>query len=79
MKLSDLMREQGCPGSQSHSEKRVERLGAESGVDGNEHEYVRGCVVEAVAAVGPVRWSVGAEEWSGHVHANYEEQEVEPD
>lgn len=78
-KLSGLMKEQGCPGSQSHSEKKVESLGAESDAGENEYEYVKGCEVEAVAAVRPVRWSVGAVGWNGHVHANYEEQEVEPD
>lgn len=54
----------------------VESQGAESGVDGNGHEYVRGCEVGAVAAAGR---SVVAVEWSGHVHANYEEQEVVQD
>lgn len=75
-KLSDLMREQGCLESQSHSEKRFESLGAKSGADENGHEYVKECEAGAVAAVRPVGWSVVAVEWSGHVHANYEEQEV---
>lgn len=78
-KLSDSMRELGCPESQSHSEKTVERLGEESDVGENGHGYVRECEVEAVAAVGDVGWPVGAVEWSGHAHANYEELEVEPD
>lgn len=73
------MRERGCLGSQSYPEKMVESQGAESGVDGNGHEYVRECEAGAVAAAGPVGWSVVAVEWSGRVHANYEEQEVVQD
>lgn len=77
-KLSDLMKEQGCLGSQSHSEKRAESLDAESGVDENEHEYVTVCEAEAVAVVKPVGWPVVAVEWSARVYVNYEEQEVVP-
>lgn len=75
-KLSDLMRVQGCPGSQSHPVMRAESLGGAGG-DGNESEDEKGCEVEAVAAgVAAVDPAVTGE-WSGHVSEKNAKQEAE--
>lgn len=78
-KLSDLMRGQGCPESQSRSKMRAESLGEVDGECENGNEDGKGCEVEAVAAGGSDVRFVGAGQWSGHVSENYEEQEVERD
>ena len=76
-KLSDLMRVQGCPGSQSHQAMRVGSLGGAGGEDGNESEDEKGCEVEAVAAGEAAVVSAVAGEWSGHGSEKNAKQEAE--
>lgn len=65
-KLSDLMREQGCLGSQSHPVMKAGRLGGAGGEDENESEDEKECVEEAVAAGEAAVSPAVAEEWSGY-------------
>lgn len=67
-KLSDLMRVQGCPGSQSHPVMRNGSLGGAGGADGNESEDEKGCEVEAAAAGAAAVEPAVTGEWSGHVN-----------
>lgn len=78
-KLSDLMRVQGCPGSQSHPVMRAASLGGAGGEDENESEDERGCEVEAVAAGEAAVDPAVAEEWCGHVSEKNAKQEAEQD
>lgn len=76
-KLSDLMRVQECPGSQSYPVMMAESLGGEDGEDGNESENERGCEVEVVAVGEVAVESAVIGEWSGHVSEKNAKQEVE--
>ncbi|KAK5892242.1 hypothetical protein CesoFtcFv8_012640 [Champsocephalus esox] len=73
------MREQGCPGSQSHSAMKNESLGGVGGEDGNESEDEKECEVEAVAAEGADVEPAVAGKWSGHVSEKNAKQEAEQD
>ena len=75
-KLSDLMRVQGCPGSQNHPVMRAGSLGGEGGEDGNESEDEKGSEVGAVAAGEVAVNSVVVGEWSGHVSEKNAKQEA---
>lgn len=75
-KLSDSMRVQGCPGSQSHPVMRAGSLGGAGG-DGNESEDEKGCEVEAVAAGVAAAWPAVAGEWSGCVSEKNAKREAE--
>lgn len=75
-KLSDLMRVQGYPESQSHPVMRAGSLGGEGG-DGNESEDERGCEVVAVAAGAAAVLTAVAGERSGHVSVKNAKQEAE--
>lgn len=77
--LSDLMKVQGYPGSQSHSVMKAGSLGEAGGEDANESEDGKGCEEEVVAAGEAAVEPVVAEEWSGHVSEKNAEQEVERD
>lgn len=77
--LSDLMRVQGCPGSQSHPVMRAGSLGGAGGEDENESEDAKGCEVEAVAAGEAAVDPAVAGEWSGHVSEKNVKQEAEQD
>lgn len=76
-KLSDLMKVQECPGSQSHSETRAGSLGGEGGEDENESEHEKGCDVEAAAAEEAAVEPAVAGGWSGHVSEMNAKQGVE--
>lgn len=77
-KLSDWMRVQGCPGSQSHPVMRNGSLGGAGGGDGNESEDEKGREVEvAVAGAAAVGPAVTA--WSGYVSGKNARQEAEQD
>lgn len=76
-KLSDLMRGQGCPGSQSHLGMRVGSLGGAGGEDENENEDETGCEAGAVAAGEAAGEAAAAGEWSGHVSVKNAKQEAE--
>lgn len=78
-KLSDLMRVQGCPVSQSHSAMSAGSLGGAGGEDGNENEDETGCEVEAVAAGEAAVGPAVAGGWSGHVSEKNAKQEAERD
>ncbi len=77
--LSDLMRVQGCPGSQSHPVMKAGSLGGAGGEDENESEDAKGCEVEAVAAGEAAAGPAVAGEWSGHVSERNAKQEAEQD
>lgn len=76
-KLSDLMRVQGCPGSQSYPVMRAGSLGGAGDEDENESEDEKGC--EAVAAGEAAVEPAVAGEWSGHVSEKNAKQEAERD
>lgn len=76
-KLSDLMRVQECPESQSHSERRAGSPGGEGGEDENESEHGKGCEVEAAAAEEAAVEPAVVGELSGHVSEMNAKQEVE--
>lgn len=78
-KLFDLMRVQGCPGSQSHSVMRAGSLDGAGGEDENECEDEKGCEVEAVAAGEAAVGLAVAGEWSGHVSEKNVKQAVKQD
>lgn len=76
-KLSDLMRVQECPGSQSHPVMRAGNLGGVGGEDENESEDEKGCEVGVVAAGEAAVKPAVFGEWSGHVSEKNAKQEVE--
>ena len=76
-KLSDLMRGQGCPGSQSHSAMRAGSLGGAGGEDENENEDEKGCEAEAVAEGEAVVDPAVAGEWSDCVSEENAKREAE--
>lgn len=78
-KLSDLMREQGFPESQSHPAMRVGSLGGVGGEDENESDDETECEVEAVAAGMAAVYPAAAEVWSGHVSEKNAKQVVKQD
>lgn len=78
-KLSDLTREQECPGSQSHPAMMAGSLGGAGGEDENESEDEKGCEVEAVAAAGAAEDPAVIGEWSGHVSEKNAVQEAVQD
>lgn len=78
-RLSDLMRVQGSPGSQSHPVMRAGSLGGAGGEDENESEDAKGCEVEAVAAGEAAVDPAVAGEWSGHVSEKNAEQGAKQD
>lgn len=78
-KLSDLMRVQECPGSQSYPVMMAGSLGGEDDEDGNESEDERGNEVEAVVAGVVAVESAVIGEWSGHVSEKNAKREVEQD
>lgn len=76
-KLSDWMRVQECPGSQSYPVMMAGSLGGEDDEDGNESEDERGCGVEVAAAGVVAVASAVIGEWSGHVSEKNAKREVE--
>lgn len=74
-RLSDLMRVQECPGSQSLPVMRAGSLGGEGGEDENESGDGTGCEVEAVAAGEAAGVAAVVGEWSGHVSEKNAKQE----
>lgn len=78
-KLSDWMRVQGCPGSQSHLATKAGSSGGAGGGDENESEDEKGCEVEVVAAGEVAVYPAVAEEWRDHESEKNAEQEAKQD